>query len=144
MNLSRHFTLEEACFSSTAVRRGIDNVPDEECMNNMVVAAQGMERVRELLGYPVHVDSWFRSKALNKAVGGSKNSAHMLGYAVDFVCPDFGTPRQIFEALRRSEFDFDQIIMEGSWVHVSFDPKKRQEALEAHFGPGGATYTRTA
>ena len=144
MNLSLHFTYEEACFSSTALRKGIANVPDEEAYRNMVDAAAQLEKVRDLLGYPVHVDSWYRSKALNRAVGGSKKSAHMEGWAVDFVCPRFGSPLQIVEALRRSEIPFDQLIMEGNWVHVSFHPKLRREVLAAEFGAGGVIYTKMA
>src|SRR5699024_60430 len=101
--------------------------------------AQCMERVRILLGNePIHVDSWFRSSALNIAVGGVSNSAHRLGYAVDFVCPTYGAPLIIAQRLVTTQLKFDQLIYEyGRWVHVSFDPQMRGEVLTAM--PSGYT-----
>jgi hypothetical protein len=60
---------------------------------------------------------------------------------VDFVCPDYGAPRRIVEAIRHSGIPFDQLICEGSWVHISFDRRLRRECLTAHFGAGGTSYT---
>lgn len=143
MNLSEHFTLEEGQFSSTAVRLCLSNTPDQGAVESMQQAAIGMELVRHALGdKPLHVDSWYRCPALNRAVGGAANSAHMYGWAVDFICPAFGTPYQVVNALvARSELRFDQLIQEGNWVHISFDPKYRRQILTAHFGPGGTTYS---
>jgi hypothetical protein len=78
---------------------------------------------------------------LNKAVGGAFNSAHLSGYAVDFVCPDFGTPQKIAKHLADNLESFDQIIFEGTWVHISFAPAERKQLLTAHFGGGRTTYT---
>lgn len=141
MQLSPHFSLEELTASSTARRLGIDNTPPAEALANLAVTANGLEGVRSLLGQPMRIDSGFRCPALNRAVGGAKTSAHMSGYAADFVCPEFGDPLAIVKAIAASELPFDQVIQEGTWVHISFDPQLRRRILTAHFGPGGTTYT---
>lgn len=129
MQLTEHFSLEELTRSLTAERLGIDNVPKEErLLTNLMLLAGGLERVRELLGgLPLHVDSGYRCEELNQKIGGSKNSAHMSGYAADFICPSFGTPLEIVKRLEKSELAFDQLIQEGTWVHVSFAPRMRRE-----------------
>ena len=143
--LSPHFTLEEVCASSTATRLGIRNVPPPSALANLTSAVQQLEAVRALLGSPVHVDSGFRSLALNFAVGGAANSAHLSGWAFDFVCPAFGTPLAIVKAVEASGIKFDQLIMEhNAWVHISFDPKMRQQVLTASYGPKGTKYTQGA
>jgi hypothetical protein len=140
--LSEHFSLEEATFSSTAIRNGISNQPNEDQLANMQATAAGMEQIRAILDKPIHIDSWLRVQALNTAVGGVGHSAHMDGFAVDFICPDYGTPIEIATALAKTDLKVDQIIQEGNWVHVSFAPAMRQQLLTAHFVPGKpTTYT---
>lgn len=140
--MTPHFSLDEAQFSSTAARLGIKNVIPADLMPNVELAAQGMEAVRALMGGPVHVDSWYRCPELNHAVGGASQSAHMEGFAVDFVCPLFGTPLEICKAIAASQIRFDKCIQEGNWVHISFDPQCRKVLLTAHFDSAGkATYT---
>lgn len=130
MNLSPNFTLDEATFSETAVRLGINNQPSPEQLENMKKSAQGMEAIRKVLGKPIRVNSWLRLPELNKAIGGSKISSHMDGWAIDFVCPAFGEPYTIAKALKDSEIQFDQVIFEfGRWVHVSFAPEMRNQFL---------------
>lgn len=142
MNLSEHFTLEELVFSSTAARLGINNSANGDIITALTIAAIGMEQVRSLLGNnPIHVDSGYRCPALNKAVGGASNSAHMQGYAVDFFCAEFGTPIDIITAIMASAIAFDQLIQEGTWVHISFAPTMRHQVLTAHFNATGTTYT---
>lgn len=143
--LTEHFSLEELTASSTGTRLGIDNTPTPTIASNLVHLAVGLESVRSLLGNnPLHIDSGYRSPTLNRAVGGSGMSAHMQGYAADFTCAAFGTPLQIVQFLQSSGLHFDQIIQEGTWVHISFDPAMRQQVLTAHFGPGGTTYSQGA
>jgi len=144
MSSNIHFTIQELTFSSTATRLRIDNTPPAAVLKNMNVLLTGLERIRAMLGAPMHIDSGYRCPALNAAVKGAANSAHVLGYAADFVCPGFGTPLEIVARLKISDLVFDQCIQEGTWVHISFDPKARREMLTAHFGPGGTTYTRDA
>jgi hypothetical protein len=141
MNLSEHFSLEELTFSSTAVRLGIDNQAPAEIVDHLKITAAGLEKVREILGgKPLHIDSGYRCPALNKAVGGVPTSAHTTGYAADFVCPEAGAPLDIVKLLSRSHLDFDQVIQEGTWVHISFAPTMRQQVLTAHFINGKAHY----
>jgi zinc D-Ala-D-Ala carboxypeptidase len=125
MNLSDHFTLEEAVASETAARRGIDNDVPAILMPNVLWAARGMEVVRAALGQPpVRVTSWYRCPALNALVGSQPTSAHVRGLAVDFIAPAFGGPLEVATALSASTVDFDQVIHEfGRWCHVGFAPE---------------------
>jgi len=132
MNLSDHFSLEEATHSDTATRLGISNQPNAQQLENMKVAAIGMEKIRELLASPINVNSWIRLPEVNVAVGGSKVSSHMDGWAIDFVCKGFGTPLQVCKAIEKSNIKFDQMIYEfgdKGWTHISFAPEMRQQKL---------------
>jgi putative chitinase len=132
MNLSDHFSLEEATHSDTATRLGISNQPNAQQLENMKVAAIGMEKIRELLASPINVNSWIRLPEVNVAVGGSKVSSHMDGWAIDFVCRGFGTPLQVCKAIEKSNIKFDQMIYEfgeKGWTHISFAPEMRQQKL---------------
>ena len=140
--LSEHFTLEELTFSATAQRKQIDNKPPAEVLDNMKRLAAGLEEVRAALGNkPMRINSGYRSPKLNRAVGGARLSAHMAGYAADFVCPEFGSPLKIVKALAATGIQFDKLIQEGTWVHISFAPEARRQMLTAHFGPNGTSYT---
>ena len=130
MNLTSHFTYEECIRSGYAERNKIDNRPSDEELLNISIAALGMEAVRKILGdNPITVTSWFRNQLVNIGIGGSKTSAHMKGFAIDFVCPKFGTPFEICKEIARSGLKFDQLIMENTWVHISFSPKDRNQIL---------------
>lgn len=142
MKLTDHFTLEEFTDSDTALRLGIDNTPPAPIEDFLRLTAVGMEKVRLLLGKPIRINSGYRCPALNKAVGGSTYSDHLLGYAVDFVCPEFGTPVEIARAIEKSTITYGQLICEGKWVHISFNPKKLRETLTATFNNGKATYSK--
>ena len=130
MHLSANFTLEELTRSEVALRKGLDNTPDAETIANLTELALALEKVRDLLGKPIHINSAYRGPKVNSAVGGSKTSAHMKGYAADFVCPAFGTPQDICHSIMDSTIDYDQLIHEfGSWVHLSIDPQMRRMNL---------------
>lgn len=140
--LSDHFSLNEFVLSQTATRYGIDNTPTPDIVDHLRVTAAGMEQVRSLLGdLPIRVSSGYRSQRLNRLIGGSATSAHCEGWAVDFTCEAFGSPQSVARTIRDSDLKFDQIIFEGTWVHISFKPTMRQEVLTAHFKNGNATYT---
>jgi len=140
MQLSPHFSLSEMVASQTAAENGIDNTPDAEVIANLSTLAAGLEKVRTLLGdHSMRVTSGYRCSALNAAVRGVPNSAHLSGYAADFVCPDFGTPLQIVHAIVASDIQFDQCIQEGDWVHFSVAPDMRRQVLTAEFHAGGNT-----
>lgn len=143
MQLSEHFSLSEFTDSATALRRGIDNEPEGQAMQHMrTLTAPGMEQVRLLLGQPIYISSGYRSEALNRAIGGSATSAHVHGLAVDFTCPGYGTPREIAQRIADSGIEFDQLIYEGTWVHIGFAHKPRRQVMTAHFANGRATYTK--
>jgi zinc D-Ala-D-Ala carboxypeptidase len=145
--LGSFFWLSEFLRSDTATRKGLANVPDAGALVNIRgVLAPGMERVRNLLAGPVHITSGYRAPEVNRAVGGSGASQHCQGLAADFIAPGFGTPRSIARHLmtHAPELRFDQLIFEGTWVHISFVPGKgRGEVLTAHFMAGQpVTYSR--
>jgi len=143
MQITPHFSLGELTHSTTAIRKRIDNTPDERVVKNLFILANGLERVRVVLrNSRMYLHDAFRCLLLNIAVGGSDNSAHMDGLAADFVCPDYGTPQDIVRAIMASDIPFDQLIFEGTWVHISFAPTLRRQVLTAHFHPDGITYTK--
>lgn len=129
MKLSPNFHLDEFTTSQTAGRLGLDNTPPAEVLEHLKRTADRMENVRAFLANPILVTSGYRSPAVNRAIGGSKTSAHVQGYAVDFICPGFGDPLKVCKALAGSGLTFDQLIEEGSWVHLSFDPRGRRQVL---------------
>jgi hypothetical protein len=127
--LSPNFTLEELTLSQTASRLGLDNTPPPEVLEHLKATALRMEAVRALLMRPILVSSGYRSQQVNAAVGGVANSAHCQGWAVDFICPSFGDPFHICAAIAASPLEFDQVIQEGTWVHISFAPSMRKQCL---------------
>lgn len=139
------FWLSEFLKSETAMRKRIDNTPSAAHMVNIrTVLAPGMQRVREVLGAPVHISSGYRSHHLNMAVGGSVRSQHSLGLAADFTAPSFGDPLKVCNKLieHRQEINFDQLIYEfGDWVHISFSPQPRGMVLTAQHTPVGTVYS---
>ena len=129
MQLSEHFSLEEATFSDTAVRLGINNQPNEQQLQNMKTVAENMEKIRALLGKGIKVNSWLRLPDVNVAVGGSKISSHMDGWAIDCSSSKL-TPYEICKLVEGADIKFDQIIHEfGRWMHISFAPEMRQQKL---------------
>lgn len=127
--LSPNFTLEELTLSQTASRLGLDNTPPPEVLEHLKSTAVRMEAVRALLMRPILVSSGYRSQQVNAAVGGVANSAHCQGWAVDFICPTFGDPFHICAAIAASPMEYDQVIQEGTWVHISFAPEMRKQCL---------------
>ena len=135
MNLSDHFTLEEATYSETAIRLGISNQPDERQLANMKSAAQQLEAVRNVTG-ALRINSWLRLPDVNVAVGGSKVSSHMDGWAID-CSSSVHTPYEICQLVIKAGIKFDQCIHEfGRWMHLSFAPEMRQQELTI-FKPEG-------
>lgn len=134
--ISEYFTWQEVIASDAAARFKLDNSVPVELQAEAVKTALKMDSVREVLGKPVLVSSWYRSPAVNRNVGGSKFSQHMKAQAVDFVCPDFGTPYEVCKELEKfkAELGIDQLIYEITWVHVSFADRPRGEVLTYRSG----------
>ena len=133
MNLSPNFTLEELTVSEIAQRRNLDNTPNASEVANLVRVAELLEQVRALLNKPILVNSAFRSKPVNDAVGSKDSSQHRIGCAADIRVPGM-TPKQVVQACIDGGIPFDQIIEEfGSWTHISVpntkDTAPRKQAL---------------
>jgi zinc D-Ala-D-Ala carboxypeptidase len=141
MQLSPHFSLAELTHSEIAVRRGLDNTPNADSLENLKMLAGYLERVRDILQVPIVIHSGYRSLKVNIAVGGSPNSSHMRGEAADFTAPQYGTPQEIAKKILVSGIMFDQLIYEGAWVHFGIDGMMRRQVLTAHFAGGKATYS---
>ena len=125
MQLTPHFSLAEL----TTTKQKIDNTPSKEIVEVLRTTAFYMEKVREILGnVAITINSGYRSPDVNRAVGGTSNSSHTHGYAVDFTA--YGhTPLTISNILSKSNLKFDQLIYEKTWVHISFDPRMRGNIL---------------
>lgn len=120
--LTANFSLNEALRSTKATQLGIPNTPSVEELATIHRTAIKMEEVRKILGAPIIVSSWFRNDKVNKAVGGVPNSQHRTGEAVDFSCKGM-SPYKICQKLLeyKGELRYDQLILEPSWVHISFN-----------------------
>ena len=117
MQLTPHFTLEELTHTD---HREFDNTPNSTEINNLKRVAELLEEVKTLLnGKPIMVNSAFRSKAVNDAVGSKDTSQHRVGCAADIRVPEL-TPDQVVQAIKNSPIEFDQLIREfDSWTHIS-------------------------
>jgi hypothetical protein len=117
VNLSPNFTLEELTFTD---HREFDNTPNAIERANLVRLAGFLERVKTALGgKPVMVNSAFRSKQVNDAVGSKDTSQHRLGCAADIRVPSL-TPDQVVKAIMAAKLPFDQLIREfDRWTHIS-------------------------
>jgi len=117
MLLTPHFTLEELTVTN---HRSLDNTPNSSEINNLKRLAEMLEEVKDLLdGKPIMVNSAFRSKAVNDAVGSKDTSQHRVGCAADIRVPGL-TPDQVVKAIVNSPIAYDQIIREfDSWTHIS-------------------------
>jgi len=122
MNLTEHFTLEEL---TTTDHREFDNTPNETERENLVRLAGLLELVKvELGGKPIMVNSAFRSKQVNDAVGSKDTSQHRIGCAADIRVPGI-TPDEVVKAIIAAKLPFDQLIREfDRWTHISIPNEK--------------------
>jgi len=134
MNLTPHFTLDELTASETAARNGWDNSPNDTELANLTRLADFLEQVKVVLnGKPIMVNSAFRSKKVNDAVGSRDTSQHRIGCAADIRVPGM-TPDQVVKAVIASGIGYDQVIREfDRWTHISIpnseDTSPRKQAL---------------
>ena len=147
--ISKHISEKEATKSDTALRLGIDNTPDGDTLNNMkIVAEKVFEPLREYVGGAIKINSFYRSSALNEAIGGSTRSQHCKGQAMD-IDDIYGhkTNKEMFNWIK-DNIDFDQMIWEfgnednPDWVHVSYvsEEKNRNKILKAVRDDGKVKY----
>lgn len=131
--MSVFFTLKEFQYSRTAEENEIENVLPEELMGAALFTLAGLERVRWVLMHPMTLSSGYRCPELNRhpKIGGVEDSQHTKAEASDFICPGFGTPKEIYDKLTPLRFilGIDQLILEASWVHVSFTLNPRYQAI---------------
>lgn len=124
---------------------GLPNHPDSQQQANIEYTRLQMNRIREIIGKPVNINSWFRSVEVNNSVGGSKTSSHLSGFAVDFWVKGM-TNDQICDSVDSAGIKYDQLIDEFNgkkyWVHVSFDPRMRNQRLVARKENGKMKYIR--
>jgi len=139
--ISKHISYKEGVHSITAIRKGIDNEPNEEQLANMKLVANNVfEPLRVFINGPIKVNSFFRSPDLNKAIGGSTKSQHCKGQAID-IDDTYGkaTNAEMYWWIKEN-LDFDQMIWEfgnndnPDWVHVSYvsPDKNRNRCLKAY------------
>lgn len=151
MKLSKYVSLAEVTRSDTAKRKGIDNNPTPEHLENLkVICEEVFDKVREHFGVPIYISSGYRSAALNKAIGGSATSDHNNGRALDLDQDGHGNGvrnKDVFNFIK-DNLEFDQLIAEGSngsgdmnWVHVGYRKgANRKQILIADFSSGKAKY----
>jgi len=145
VRLSKNFTLQEFTKSQTALRQGINNIPNEEHLESAkTLFEKVVQPVREKFGVTV-INSGYRGPTLNEAVGGSSKSQHCKGEAVDIECP--GTPNYDVAKWISDNLDFDQLILEfytpgipdSGWVHVSYKAEGNRKSILTAMKENGKT-----
>lgn len=127
----RYFTIKELTASATAIRKKIDNTPTTDIMVNLIDLVEAiLDPLREWYGKPIYINSGYRCKALNKAVGGARNSQHTKGQAVDFDTRSKKDNEKLFNYIK-DNMEFDQLIDEKnySWIHVSYNKKYNRKQV---------------
>jgi len=147
--ISEHISYKEGVYSTTAMRRGIDNTPNDEQLDNMeTIAEKVFEPLREWVGGAIKINSFFRCPDLNKAIGGSSKSQHCQGQAID-IDDTYGivANSEMYHYIKEN-LDFDQLIWEfgdddnPNWVHVSYvsEDSNRRRCLKAYKEQGRSKY----
>jgi zinc D-Ala-D-Ala carboxypeptidase len=146
MRLSKNFTLKELCYSSTALRRGIDNEPSKEGILKLTLLATFLQVIRDRIG-PLRITSGYRSPQLSEAIGSSSNSQHCRYEAIDlqFVRRGKMDNLAIYNTLIELDLDYDQCILEfgdatqyidpnnPAWIHLSWKiSDNRRQTLVAY------------
>lgn len=128
----KHFTINELTRSATAQRLGIDNTPPAEALAHLEALVEHvLDPLREAWGGPIHVNSGYRCRSLNKAVGGAAGSQHMRGEAADITVGSRLDNARLYRLLQQLDLPVDQAINERdfAWIHVSYGPRHRREYL---------------
>lgn len=151
MQISKHLSLAEVSRSETAKRKGINNTPSGEHLENFKKLAENIfEPIREHFAVPIHLSSGYRSKELNAAIGGASSSQHCSGEAIDIDMDGSASGvsnKDVFNYIK-DHLNFDQLIWEfgtddaPDWVHVSYEStgKQRKQILKAVKSGGKTSY----
>ena len=147
LKISKNINFKEGTHSDTATRRRIKNEPNEEQLKAMkTLAKKVFEPLRENFGEPISVNSFFRSIALNKAIGGSRTSQHCAGEAIDIDAMNGITNKKLFDYILKN-LDFDQLIWEfgtdknPDWIHVSYkSPSENRNRVLRAIADGNPVY----
>jgi zinc D-Ala-D-Ala carboxypeptidase len=148
-SISKHITYKEAIRSVTALRLGIENVPNEYELQNMeLIAEKVFEPLRRAVNGPIKINSFFRCEELNKAIGGSSKSQHCQGRAIDIDDVYGYVSNSYMYYYIKDNLDFDQLIWEfgtdtePDWVHVSYvdGDSNRKRCLLAYKENGKTKY----
>ena len=147
--ISKHISYKESVYSTTALRKNIENKPNEEQLENMkLIGEKIFEPLREYVGGPIKINSFFRSAKLNTAIGGSRTSQHCKGQAMDIDDTFKHKSNAEMYHYIKDNLDFDQMIWEfgdddnTNWVHVSYvsPEKNRNRCLKAYKENGRTKY----
>jgi len=141
MKISDHITYAEAIHSNTAKRKQIDNTPNQTQVDAMKLLAEKVfEPLRDWVGGPIKVNSFFRSIVLNEKIGGVASSQHCKGQAIDIDdVYGYKSNAEMYKWVK-DNLDFDQMIwefgtdMQPNWVHLSYVSKEenRNKCLKAY------------
>ena len=147
--ISEHISYKEGVYSITATRLGIDNTPSDQQLSNMELIADNVfEPLRQWVGGPIKINSFFRCPELNTAIGGSSKSQHCHGQAID-IDDTLGraTNAEMYHFIKE-HLDFDQMIWEfgdddnPDWIHISYvsEDENRNRCLKAYRDKGKTKY----
>lgn len=125
--ITRNFNLEEFIHSDTAKRMGIDNTPTEQEVENItLLCTKLLQPLRSLYGRPMYINSGYRCRELNEAVGGVETSDHRRGLAADVRCDN---PKALLSCLLSSGLIFDQAILYPTFLHLSYRPSRNRQKV---------------
>ena len=128
--ISEHFTMFEVVNSATAIIKKIDNRPTAQVVTNATALIKNvLEPIRNHFNSPLNVNCMYRSPNLNKAVGGVSTSQHVKGQAADITVNNHSI-QEVFNYIKKN-LVYDQLIQEGTWIHISFSLiKNRKQSLK--------------
>jgi len=128
--MTLNFKMSELIHSDTANKHNINNMPDInslDCMLDLITYV--LQPLRDKLGKPVIVNSGYRNSQVNRLVGGATNSQHTKGQAADIFVNGMSV-LQLFDFIKKSGIEYDQLINEHDWIHISFvKGKNRKQAF---------------
>ena len=142
--MGKYFTIGEMCVSASHPKLVVIPEKGTSIYNNILYLIERLDKIREKWGGPIICTSGYRSPALNKAVSGSKTSAHLTGLAAD-IHPKSGNIMDLAALIATMEMDFDQLILEKTtvrngeiigcqWLHVGFSRTKNRNQILAWDG----------